>query len=407
MSENSTPIDSTFSIENTIDNISIGNVDVLGDLFGNESSVKPEDVKPIIKEATPETFEVKKSSPKKQEAIIKDEEATENVNNQNLINSFLEDNPEGENKLETKEILKTSENYNDDSESIESSRFNALTKDLLKLGVFQEDEEFGEVNTPEEFLERFNSEKKKGATEIVNNFIGQFGQDYQDAFQAIFVNGADPKEYFGTYDKVVSFANLDLSQENNQEKIVKQALSDQGYELDDIETEIERLKNYGDLETVATKHHKVLIKKEAGKLAEIERKAEEQLQIKTVQRNQYINNVQTILQDKVKEKSFDGIPVNPKLASELQDYLLVDKWKTPAGETLSDFDKTILDLKRPENHNQKVKVALLLKLLEKDPTLSTIQKTGITNKSNELFSEITRQNSQIKKENGKASSWFL
>jgi len=407
MSENSTPIDSTFSIENTIDNISIGNVDVLGDLFGNESSVKPEDVKPIIKEATPETFEVKKSSPKKQEAIIKDEEATENVNNQNLINSFLEDNPEGENKLETKEILKTSENYNDDSESIESSRFNALTKDLLKLGVFQEYEEFGEVNTPEEFLERFNSEKKKGATEIVNNFIGQFGQDYQDAFQAIFVNGADPKEYFGTYDKVVSFANLDLSQENNQEKIVKQALSDQGYELDDIETEIERLKNYGDLETVATKHHKVLIKKEAGKLAEIERKAEEQLQIKTVQRNQYINNVQTILQDKVKEKSFDGIPVNPKLASELQDYLLVDKWKTPAGETLSDFDKTILDLKRPENHNQKVKVALLLKLLEKDPTLSTIQKTGITNKSNELFSEITRQNSQIKKENGKASSWFL
>jgi hypothetical protein len=43
---------------------------------------------------------------------------------------------------------------------------------------------------------------------------------------------------------------------------------------------------------------------------------------------------------------------------------------------LTDFDKTILELKRPENHATKVKIALLLKNIRKDPTLSTIQKTG-------------------------------
>jgi hypothetical protein len=112
----------------------------------------------------------------------------------------------------------------------------------------------------------------------------------------------------------------------------------------------------------------------------------------------------------LKTKEFDGIPLNPKLASELQDFLLVDKYKTPSGETLTDFDKTILELKRPENHATKVKVGLLLKILEKDPTLSTIQRTGVTKKSTQLFEEVARQTSKKPSSGGnagKANSWFL
>jgi hypothetical protein len=171
------------------------------------------------------------------------------------------------------------------------------------------------------------------------------------------------------------------------------------------------LKNYGDLETVAAKHHKVLVKKEAAKLAEMEQKRESQLQQQAAVKQQYISNVQTVLQDKLKAKEFDGIPINPKLAGELQDFLLVDKYKTPSGETLTDFDRTILELKRPENHELKVKVGLLLKIIEKDPTLSTIQKTGITKKSNELFGEVARQTSKgsmkSSSKSSKPSSWFL
>jgi hypothetical protein len=67
-------------------------------------------------------------------------------------------------------------------------------------------------------------------------------------------------------------------------------------------------------------------------------------------------------------------------------------------------------MKRPENHEMKVKVGLLLKILEKDPTLSTIQKTGITKRSNELFGEVARQASKSSVKSGKSSkpnSWFL
>jgi hypothetical protein len=114
----------------------------------------------------------------------------------------------------------------------------------------------------------------------------------------------------------------------------------------------------------------------------------------------------------VKAKEFDGIPINPKLATELQDFLLVDKWKTPSGETLTDFDRAILDLKRPENHAQKVKVGLILKMLEKDPTLSTIQRSGVTKKSDQLFGEVARQVSKAKTAGpttggANSKSWFL
>ena len=199
---------------------------------------------------------------------------------------------------------------------------------------------------------------------------------------------------------------MDLSSTDNQIKVVRQTLTDQGFDEEDIDTEVERLQNYGDLENVATKYHKVLVKKEAQKLQKIEEQAAIQLQQKQAVRNQYINNVQNILQEKLKTKEFDGIPLSPKTASELQDFLLVDKYKTVSGETLTDFDKAILELKRPENHEQKVKVALLLKILEKDPTLSTIQKTGVTKRSNQLFTEVARQVQKDKKSVGGTSSIF-
>jgi hypothetical protein len=274
-----------------------------------------------------------------------------------------------------------------------------------------EDEESINVSTPEEFLERFQMEKRKGAQEAIESFLGQFGEDYRNAFDAIYVKGVDPKEYFGTYNTIVNFAELDLSQEDNQVRVMRQALADQGFDSEDIDTEIERLKNYGDLESVSGKHHKVLVRKEAQKLQQMEAQAEQELRQKATVRNQYIQNVQGVLQEKMKTKEFDGIPMNPKLANELQDFLLVEKWKTQSGETLTDFDKTILDLKRPENHAMKVKVGLLLKILEKDPTLSTIQKTGVSKKTDQLFSEVARQVERTKSgtstKTQKPNSWFL
>jgi len=399
-----------FSIENTME-MGMGNQELLQDLISPETSTaSPTDVKPIDEEEPPTPPASKKSSDKNpsQTSSSKSTDGDDDEGKKNLQSFLLgdEDDEEEEEEEPSKgkpPVKKSEEQENEDSDepSSEDSKFSALAKDLFKLGVFNKDEEDEEVSisTPEEFLERFTLEKKKGAIDIVNNFIGQFGEDYQQAFDAIFVKGVNPKEYFSSYNNVVSFSEMDLSIEKNQEAVIRRALEDQGFEEEDVETEVERLKNYGDLETVAARHHKVLVKKEAAKLQEMEKTAELEMQQKQAIKQMYYNNVNTVLQDKLKAKEFDGIPINPKLASEIQEFLLVEKYKTASGETLTDFDKTILELKRPENHQMKVKVALLLKVLEKDPSLSTIQKKGVSKQSNELFSEVVRH-----KEKGKSSS---
>lgn len=419
-----------FSIQDTMEGM--GSQELLNDLFATDSATSnPDDVKDINSGddngGTPAPAPAKKTA-KPAATTSKDDQGDDDKSNEDKsqsIQDFLLGGDEDDEENDEEDLAPAAkgkkpaaedtddQDDTDDEEGDDApaeSTFSSLSKDLFKLGVFTEgDDDEEPITTPEQFLERFNAEKKKGAIEVVNNFIGQFGEDYQQAFDAIFVKGVNPKEYFSAFNTIQNFSEMDLSQESNQVSVIKQALADQGFEAEDIDTEVERLKNYGDLETVATKHHKVLVKKEAAKLQQLEQDRQAQLQQQQAIKQQYAQNVNQVLQEKLKAKEFDGIPLNPKLAGELQDFLVTDKYKTNSGETLTEFDKAILELKRPENHATKVKIALLMKIMEKDPTLSTIQKTGITKKSNELFGEVARQaqKSSVKsKSTSKPTSWF-
>lgn len=402
-----------FSIENTME-MGLGSAELLNDLMGPDTSTAdPDDVQKIDAEPAPAPAKKQAPTAKADEDVEdkKEEDASKSIQDFLLGGDEDEDEEEDVPAPKAKKVEEAPVDEEEEEDDAAANQFTALSRDLFKLGVFtkEDDEEDASINSAEEFLERFEVEKKKGAIEVVQNFIGQFGEDYQQAFDAIFVKGVDPKEYFGTYNAIESFSEMDLSQEANQISIIKQALADQGFDPEDITTEVERLQNYGDLESVAAKHHKVLVKKEAAKLQKLEQERAVELQRQAAYKQQYQQNVTSVLQEKLKTKEFDGIPLNPKLAGELQDFLLAEKWKTGSGETLTDFDRTILDLKRPENHEMKVKVALLLKILEKDPTLSTIQKSGISKKSNELFGEVARQASKSSSGKTKSStptSWF-
>lgn len=401
-----------FGIKDTME-MGLGNAELLRDLYSPETSTAtPEDITPIIKETNDPPVPDPAKLPLKGKEVTPPKDGEEPVV-KNTINDFLGNNEEEEDPIDppAPSPKNTVENDNDDNPE-ESNQFTALSRDLFKLGVFnkEDEEEDVTINTPEDFLERFNHEKKKGAIDMVNQFIGQFGEDYQNAFDAIFVKGVDPREYFTAYNEAVNYAEMDLTIEANQEAVMRKSLTEQGFEKDDVDTEIERLKNYGDLEQVATRNHKVLVKKEAIRMQEMEQKAQHELAQKAQIKNQYVTNVQSVIQEKLKTKEFDGIPLTPKLAAELQDFLLVDKYKTNSGELLSDFDKAILDLKKPENHANKVKIALLLKVLETDPTLSTIQRKGVTTKTDALFTEVARQVQKTpasKATNAKPNSWFL
>ncbi len=389
-----------FSIEDTMTLGGQGSAELLQGLFAPETSTASPDELKDINEPVP--------AKKKVESKVPLEESKKEEPKEKSLADQLIEGEEEEEVEETPKGKKKPVEAQEEVEEVDDNKFSALAKDLFKLNVFtkEEGEADVEIKSPEEFLERFQVEKKKGSIEIVNNFIGQFGEPYQDAFQAIFVNGVDPKEYFTTYNNIENIAEMDLSIEANQEAVVRKHLQDQGLDSVKVSAKLEKIKNYGDLEDEAKTYHEILVKKEAAKLAQLEEESSQRLQQLASVKQQFVKNVQNVLQEKIKTKEFDGIPINPKLASELQDFLVTDRYKTATGETLTEFDKTILELKRPENHNMKVKVALLLKLLEKDPTLSTIQKSGVTKQADSLFSSVTKATSKTKTTSEKPKSWF-
>jgi len=379
----------SFNIQDTQE--MAGNQQLLTDLLGPDTaSASPDDIEKIEKKTTVTNSTTKKPVEKKEEVKTKTLE-------EDLLGEEGEEEP-----VEKKE----------EGEETEVNTFEALSKDLFKLGIFskEEGEEDIEIKDEVDFAERFKYEKLKGANQAIEQFIGRFGEDYQDAFKAIYQNGVSPQDYFGTLNKIENYAEMDMTVEANQVAVVKQALTEQGLEPEDVTSEIEKIKQYGDLEEKSQKFHKVLIKKEAAKLEQLEKDSENKLRQQSAVKQQYVTNVNTVLQNKLKTKEFDGIPINPKLAGELQDFLITERYKTPSGETLTEFDRVILDLKRPENHEKKVKVGLLLKMLETDPTLSSIQKTGITKKVDALFGEVARQAGKGTVKSDKApakSSWNL
>lgn len=359
----------SFGITETITSSSQQLVD---DFLGGEVKKDINDIKDINE---PEI------NPKPKPQIKKEEKQEEIFD---PLTELDEDKNEGEeNEVKTKEV-ENEEDFN---------AFESFSKELYNLGVFQKDGDNEPIipKTPEEFLETFNHQIGVKSEQIVDDFLDKFGQEYRDAFDAIYVKGVDPREYFQTYNKIQNFQELDLTNEGNQEKVVRQALSDLGYEEEDINSEIERIKNYGDLEATSQKHHKVLVKKEQQQLQKITEDKENAIRQKQAEKQQYINGVVSVLQDKLKTKEFDGIPFNPQLSKQVEEMLTIEKWKTSNGETLTDFDKEILELNRPQNYAVKAKFATLLQILKVDPELNTIKKAGITKQTNTLFSEVAQK----------------
>ena len=112
----------------------------------------------------------------------------------------------------------------------------------------------------------------------MDEFLGQFGEEYVNAFNAIFANGVNPREYFNTFNKIENLAELDLTKEENQKAIIRQYFAEQDLESSEVDKEIERLTSFGELENVSQRYHKILVKKEAAQLEQLEKTSQERIQ---------------------------------------------------------------------------------------------------------------------------------
>lgn len=341
----------------------------------------------------------KKKEPAKEE---EEEEGEKKPTPEEVINKFLGDDGE-KNESEEGEQQEGQENEEgEDNESKEKANpFPGFAKELVQIGILtlDEGETELEIETGEELAERFDYEKRKGASQVIEAFVSRYGPEYEEMFQSVFMKGVDPIEYLNRYAKISDLKGLDLTDELNQERIVREKMRLEGATSEEIGKYIETRRNYNELEEEATRAHRFLVKKEEETQAAEIKKAEQARLQKAQEKQQFVQSVQKILHDKVSKKEFDGIPVDMKFAQEIAAYVARDKYKVGADQFISEFDKELLDLHKPQNYELKVKMAMLLKMVKSDPTLSKIQKRAVTKESNELFQSVKSSLGKSKEEN--------
>lgn len=352
---------------------SVNNSEALTDLiFGGASPIaNPSDIKKIDDEDSEE-------QPQTKEPVIE-------LSADDVLDGLEdeEDTSKTTKKPEEKQKEETPAKEDESSDDV----FSTLSKNLVDLGIFTQEEDEDLPTTAEEFKDKWIAERQNQVNSDIYNFLmSKHGEEGYKIFNDIFVNGVDPREYLAKYVEVSSFKEMDLSSEPNQEKVVRESLRRQGLKEDLIDKKLQKMKDYGDLEEEASIAHELLVAQEERDLEEMAKEKAEEEHFKKTQKAQYQAGLQKLLTEKLKTKEFDGIPVTDKVVREVYDYLDTEKWQLKNGDRLTDFDKELLDLRKPENLELKIKLALLLK---NKLDLSKLKTSLLSKETSKIFTDLT------------------
>ena len=298
------------------------------------------------------------------------------------INDFLTEIPDNE-----------EENEDTTSSEEQTSPFEDISKELLTLGIFTEDEEDPLPTTGEDLAKRFEKESVRKTNENLSNFLSKFGKDKLDAFRAIYVNGVDPKEYFSISAKPEDILSLDMEQESNQKRVVKKYYQEVlGHSETRTDKLIQMLIDDGELDgeaVTALDKFKTSRDTELQRLEDARIAAEQQ---KLQEKQFFTENVNKFISAKVNEKDIDGFKFDKNVSEQINRSMTQGAWKLPSGEIITDFEKFIADLSRPENIEIAFKIALLR---ENNFDFSKMQLKKANIEKNKAFSSLVQKNKTI------------
>lgn len=384
------PLDNNFGIDNNVN-------DVTELIFGLAKPKEAKPIEPVVKKniATP----IKDEDENLDEQVNENKPVDKKITADDFLNDLNQDSDadDEDSKQVPSKIITPKENNEPDSSEEEHSEFLEITKELVKLGIFKDrdEDETDPIKTGEAFKNRFAKEVAEKANEDIYNFImSKHGEEGMEVFDALFVKGVSIKEYLSKYSEIQSFENLDMSLDENQKTIFREGYRRQGMAEDKIERKLQRAIDYGDLEEESKDIYEIILKQDREENNNRIAQAQQAEQAKRDMKIKYLNDMNTILASKLKEKEFDGIPVTEKTARETFEYLTKEKWITQDGKRLTDFENDLRNLDDPKNHELRVKLALLLK---NKIDLSKIKSTLVSKDSNELFGKLVRKENQIKR----------
>lgn len=282
-------------------------------------------------------------------------------------------------------------------EEVVTGGFISTLETLKSKGLIDFELEEGEELTEDLAEEIVIESIEQKVDDKIKSMFGELPEEAV-AFNKFVLSGGDPQEFFEKYNANLSTGinpKMDLSEKNNQIKIITHQLQADGYDADYIETQLEYLEDAGKLEKIAEVHFNKWKKSYDESQKSLVKNREEQTRIEKETRKQLKNKISTYLSDKVEIK---GLKINPKDKRELPAYMYEKSVKLANGAEVSQMQKELY-----ENLQKEENATVIAMLLRSGFDLSSIKKAVETEVTNKTRNEVRRKSQNMPSKTGGSS----
>lgn len=331
--------------------------------------------------------------------VIENEDSEENITAEKVETAPQKKSKEKveESKLDeppAKSKEKVSKKVEEESETIEKSKTEEEVEETVEeengLHAFYSWAADEGLVEPIEDGKKVESEDdlKEVITKTINKGIEEYKSSHPEEVQKFldYVEaGGNPRDFHRLYYEEASWKDADLENENHQEQIVRAALNKTGMDKEDIDEQINDLKDLGKLEGLAKKHLSKLIAEED---AEKESLVQAQKEYQKRQAEQAKKAWDDFRDNLYKKEEVNGFKLTPKVKDDLWNYMTkVDK---KSG-------KTPLQIHNETNENAQILYAYLAMNNWDLSKLERQVKTKVTAELSKKLKNITDPRNKISK----------
>ena len=274
----------------------------------------------------------------------------------------------------------------DDSEDV--NYFASFGKGLAKAGML----EFEEGEDPETFEWTEESFLKKMEDTISSkawsNLESLAMETYGDAgvklIEDIFINKVPVQEYLQMFSNEQVVENVDLSNEDIQERVYRLYLSKTGLDDEEIQEQIDYARDNDRLEVYAKKYHGKLIEKMQQERATLAQESEARMQDMVRKEREREEAYAEVLEGAIHSGSIEGYPITKKSAEELFQFVLDKPVQLPNGQRISEFEYKLAKM-RQESPSKFLAIA---KLVQSDLDLTPVKRKAVSEETNTLFKDL-------------------
>ena len=333
---------------------------------------------------------------------IEDEDEDEPAPNPKPIDPIdpIEDEEDEE---EEEEVI---EDDNDDEDS--DNPFEVFAKGLAQAGILDLEDEENEVSewNEQNFIEVMEKTvDNRMWAKMEEMAMETYGEAGVKLIEDIFINKVPVQEYLRMFSNEQIVENVDLSSEDNQERVVRLYLAKTGMEADEIEDQLAYIRDNDRLEAYAEKYHEKLVVKMSEERERLASESEARIAAMRQKEEEREELYASVLEESLKSGEIEGYPINDKDAEQLFSFVLDKPHVLPNGQRISDFEYRLATM-RQEDPKKFLAVA---RLVQKDLDLTPVKRKAVSEETNQIFKGLkskTKVSSKGKKNEDLFTKFF-